>query len=136
MAAVEFLGPVYTANATDDVYIVRLEKNVPQRIRMFVWMEGQDADCVNSAEASSFAFRIELAGSHADVSTPNNTVQVPAQEAVLPQGQRNDPEIREEETEAEAVEPVDSTGENSGTEDESQSETINETEVEHEKQNE
>lgn len=59
-----FLGEEFTATATDDVYIVKLEKNVPQRIRMFVWLEGQDADCVNSAEASSFALRIELAGSH------------------------------------------------------------------------
>ena len=136
VAAAEFLSQAYTANATDDVYIVQLEKNVPQRIRMFVWMEGQDADCVNSAEASSFAFRIELAGSHADASTPNSVAQVPVQEEVLPQGQENDSEVREEETEAEAGEPVDSTGEDTGTEPESQSETMNETEVEHEKQNE
>lgn len=66
-ADASFLSGGYTANATDDVYIVQLEKNVPQRIRMFVWLEGQDADCVNSAEASSFAFRIELAGSNVGV---------------------------------------------------------------------
>jgi len=60
----EFLGEEYTAGATDDVYIVKLEKNVPQRIRLFIWLEGQDVDCVNSASASSFAFRIELAGSN------------------------------------------------------------------------
>lgn len=52
------------AGATDDVYIVKLEKNVPQRIRMFVWLEGQDVDCVNGVSASSFALRIELAGSN------------------------------------------------------------------------
>lgn len=51
------------AGATDDVYIVRLEKNTPQRIRMFVWLEGLDSDSVNIAEASGFALNLELAGS-------------------------------------------------------------------------
>jgi hypothetical protein len=50
------------AGATDDVFIVRLAKHIPQRIRMFIWLEGQDVDCVNSAAASSFAVNIELAG--------------------------------------------------------------------------
>lgn len=130
----EFLSRGYTANATDDVYIVQLEKNVPQRIRMFVWLEGQDADCVNSAEASSFAFRIELAGSHETVETQSDTAQVPMQDIVLPQVQQDELEPREEETEADA--PVENTQEDSGAGDESQSETVNETEVEHEKQNE
>ncbi len=52
------------AGATDDVTIVELEKNVPQRIRMFVWLEGEDVDCVNSAAACSFALSIEFAGSN------------------------------------------------------------------------
>lgn len=51
------------AGATDDVYIVKLEKNTPQRIRMFVWLEGLDSDSVNIAEASGFALNLELAGS-------------------------------------------------------------------------
>jgi len=55
-----------TAGATDDVFIVELEKNVPQRIRMFVWIEGEDVDCVGSTAASSLAFSIELAGSNMD----------------------------------------------------------------------
>ena len=58
------LGTVLTDGATDDVYIVELEADVPQRIRMFIWLEGMDADCVNSAAASSLAFGIELAGSN------------------------------------------------------------------------
>lgn len=62
----EFLAEGFTAGATDDVYIVELEKDVPQRIRLFIWMEGEDVDCVNSAIASAFAFRIELAGSNMD----------------------------------------------------------------------
>ncbi len=62
-----FLSDGYTAGATDDVYIVELERDVPQRIRMFIWLEGQDADCVNRAEASSFAVRLELAGSNEGV---------------------------------------------------------------------
>ena len=52
-----------TANATDDVYIVKLQRNVPQRIRMFIWIEGQDVDCGSRIEASKFAMSIEFAGS-------------------------------------------------------------------------
>lgn len=62
----EYLAEGFTAGATDDVYIVKLEKDVPQRIRLFIWIEGEDVDCVNSAIASAFAFRIELAGSNMD----------------------------------------------------------------------
>ena len=47
--------------ATDDVYIIELERNVPQRIRMFIWLEGQDVDCVDSVSSSRFAVNIELA---------------------------------------------------------------------------
>lgn len=52
-----------TAGATNDVYITTLRKNMPQRIRMFIWIEGQDADCVNHT-AADFAVNIELAGSN------------------------------------------------------------------------
>lgn len=48
--------------ATDDVYIIKLERNVPQRIRMFIWLEGQDADCVDEVNSARFAVNIELAG--------------------------------------------------------------------------
>ena len=47
--------------ATNDVCIIELERNIPQRIRMFIWLEGQDADCINSVDASRFAVNIELA---------------------------------------------------------------------------
>ena len=53
---------VYNAGATDDVYIIKLERNVPQRIRMFIWLEGQDMDCVDSVNSARFAVNIELAG--------------------------------------------------------------------------
>lgn len=52
------------AGATSDVYMTELYGGVPQRIRMFVWLEGQDVDCINSAAAGSFAISIELAGSN------------------------------------------------------------------------
>ena len=52
-----------TAGATDDVYIIELERNVPQRIRMFIWLEGQDVDCTNVTELSSLMLYLELAGS-------------------------------------------------------------------------
>ena len=52
------------SGATDDVFITTLEKNIPQRIRMFVWLEGQDEDCINYGEISSFIVNLELAGSN------------------------------------------------------------------------
>lgn len=54
------------ANATTDAAIVKLERDVPQRIRMFVWLEGQDVDCVRQASSEYFAIGIELAGSTQD----------------------------------------------------------------------
>lgn len=56
------LTALTTAGATEDAYIIKLEKNVPQRVRMFVWLEGQDVDCASSAFADSFALSLELAG--------------------------------------------------------------------------
>lgn len=53
-----------TAGATEDVFIVELQKNVPQRIRMFVWLEGQDPDCIGFSESMGFAIGLELAGGH------------------------------------------------------------------------
>lgn len=52
------------SGATDDVIITVLPKNVPQRIRMFVWLEGQDADCVNTQTATNLIVNLELAGSN------------------------------------------------------------------------
>lgn len=51
-----------TAGATDDVVIVELQRNIPQRIRMFVWVEGQDVDCSNVIAASGLMINLELAG--------------------------------------------------------------------------
>ena len=63
------LGNVMQAGATDDVYIVKLERNIPQRIRMFVWLEGQDADCTNLTDAATLMLNLELAGSTAEETT-------------------------------------------------------------------
>lgn len=60
----EQLIGIDTSGATEDVYIVRLEKNIPQRIRMFVWIEGQDVDCSQMSESARFALSLELAGSN------------------------------------------------------------------------
>lgn len=57
------LGNMDKAGANESNSIVTLERNVPQRIWMFIWLEGQDADCVSGASVSGFAMRIELAGS-------------------------------------------------------------------------
>lgn len=48
--------------ATDGV-ILRLKANQPQRIRLFVWLEGQDADCTNDAQNALLGIHLELAGS-------------------------------------------------------------------------
>lgn len=50
------------AGATTDAVIVSLKKNVPQRIRMFVWLEGQDIDCTNEAALKTLLLNLELAG--------------------------------------------------------------------------
>lgn len=52
------------AGATEDVTIAVLQKNVPQRIRMFIWLEGQDEDCVNHETASNLIINLEFAGSN------------------------------------------------------------------------
>lgn len=65
LANADELAAMLQAGATDDVYITELIRNVPQRIRMFIWLEGQDADCVNAAANGGFAISIELAGSNA-----------------------------------------------------------------------
>lgn len=57
------LGQMDKAGANESNSIVTLERNVPQRIRMFIWLEGQDADCISGEAVSGFAMRIELAGS-------------------------------------------------------------------------
>ena len=59
------LNPDLLADATDDVYIVQLVRNIPQRIRMFVWLEGQDADCTNLTQATGLMLNLEFAGSTA-----------------------------------------------------------------------
>ena len=51
-----------TDRATDEIVITTLQKNVPQRIRMFVWLEGQDADCVNIGDISNLIINLEFAG--------------------------------------------------------------------------
>lgn len=57
------LAMLATGGANEDGSIVTLERNTPQRIRMFVWLEGQDADCVSGSDVGKLAMRIELAGS-------------------------------------------------------------------------
>jgi hypothetical protein len=52
-----------TKTAVRDRAIVKLQKNVPQRIRMFIWLEGQDVDCVREAAMERFALGLEFAGS-------------------------------------------------------------------------
>lgn len=53
-----------TAGATDDQYITKLNANIPQRIRMFIWLEGQDVDCTQMVQGGRFALSLELAGAN------------------------------------------------------------------------
>lgn len=57
-----YISGLGKSGATEDVVIIELEQNVPQRIRMFIWLEGQDIDCPASANSARFAVNIELAG--------------------------------------------------------------------------
>lgn len=59
----EVLETLRMNNAVISSQIVRLKKNTPQRIRMFVWIEGQDIDCSYYAADKTLALRLELAGS-------------------------------------------------------------------------
>ena len=58
----ENINGIFDAGATENVYIVKLERNKPQRIRMFIWLEGQDMDCIDGIDASRIAVNIEFAG--------------------------------------------------------------------------
>lgn len=53
------------AGASDGAVIVRLTRNVPQRVRMYLWIEGQDPDCRNDSavDLTNLVLKIELAGS-------------------------------------------------------------------------
>lgn len=62
----EQLEQMQQAGATSDVYLTELIGGVPQKIRLFIWLEGQDVDCINSAAGGNFAISIELAGSNED----------------------------------------------------------------------
>lgn len=42
--------------------IVKLTKDTPLKIRLFIWIEGQDVDCWNDIAAGSFIVNLELAG--------------------------------------------------------------------------
>ncbi len=61
-SAASNMASMELAGATDDVSIIELERNVPQRIRMYIWLESQDADWNPNNAASSFAMNIEFAG--------------------------------------------------------------------------
>jgi hypothetical protein len=45
-----------------EALIVRLKKDIPQKVRMFIWIEGQDVDCWNDIATGSFVINLELAG--------------------------------------------------------------------------
>jgi len=64
IAQSEEIATLNQSGATEDVYLTQLTGGIPQRIRMYIWLEGQDVDCINSAAAGSFAISIELAGSN------------------------------------------------------------------------
>lgn len=57
---------VARAGATDDAMITTLKKDTPQRIRMYLWLEGQDIDCVNNSSVDSSGFCLNLEFSGAD----------------------------------------------------------------------
>ena len=50
------------AGATEDVWICSLAPDTPKRIRLFIWLEGADDDCVFSPADAELLIRLELAG--------------------------------------------------------------------------
>ncbi len=58
----ENMSVLPAAGATEDVTIVHLEKGTAQRIRMFIWLEGQDVDCVTHQGVWNTVIRLEFAG--------------------------------------------------------------------------
>ena len=65
----EKVQTIEQSGATEDVVLVHLDKNTPQRIRMFIWIEGQDLDCERNLNNISFALGLELSGSRIDDKT-------------------------------------------------------------------
>ena len=53
----------HLSSVTSDICVAHLEKNIPQRIRMFIWLEGQDPDCKTIEGSATLSLGIELAGS-------------------------------------------------------------------------
>ncbi len=45
-----------------DVSIIHLIKDEPVKVRMFIWLEGQDPDCWNDIAGSAFRMNLELTG--------------------------------------------------------------------------
>ncbi|MCC8120723.1 MAG: hypothetical protein LIO42_01770 [Oscillospiraceae bacterium] len=56
------LAALTTGGAAGDVAITQLEAQTAQRIRVFIWLEGQDADCVSQTQTVQLLVRLELAG--------------------------------------------------------------------------
>lgn len=66
LVGAETVEALETAGASDGAVITRLERNVPQRIRMYIWLEGQDGDCRSDTQAvkgAAISLKLELAGS-------------------------------------------------------------------------
>ena len=56
---------VSTGTVTETIasnVILTLKQDDPVKIRMFIWLEGQDVDCWNDISAGSFIVNLELAG--------------------------------------------------------------------------
>ncbi len=60
--SIETLGGLAASGATDDVVITQLDRGVAQRVRMFIWLEGQDVDCVTHQDVWNTIIRLEFAG--------------------------------------------------------------------------
>lgn len=59
----DFSGSLESAGATGDVAVFTLEKNVPQRIRVFVWIESEDGDLPSSFDGNAYiVLNLEFAG--------------------------------------------------------------------------
>lgn len=60
----EVLASLEQGGACESARIVQLEQNVPQRIRLFIWLEGADVDCVSGTTVTDISMSLELSGSN------------------------------------------------------------------------
>jgi len=64
-------------SSVSDLILCELTKDKPVKVRLFIWLEGQDVDCWNDIASGSFIVNLELAGETISVADPDDSEQNP-----------------------------------------------------------